>query len=114
MRKILITLIAALSLAAVPAYADHGGYGRGGYSGYHRGGGIPWAGVAAIGAVTGLAIMAANSRPVYSAPYYAVPTYPAPVTYAPAPSSWYYCQSSGMYYPYTNVCPEGWQAVPAR
>lgn len=33
----------------------------------------------------------------------------------PPPSgSWYYCHSSGQYYPYTNACPEGWQAVSPR
>lgn len=66
-----------------------------------------WVGPAAVLAITGLTLgaMAYNraSEPVYMAP--AVP--------APPPSNgyWYYCGSSGQYYPYTQVCPEGWRAV---
>ena len=44
--------------------------------------------------------------PVYSAPPRPMP----PRGY----DTWYYCGSSGQYYPYTDACPEGWQAVPAR
>ncbi|NHC05282.1 hypothetical protein [Azonexus fungiphilus] len=35
------------------------------------------------------------------------------LSYEPPPprGNWYYCRSSGQYYPYTNACPEGWQAV---
>jgi hypothetical protein len=66
---------------------------------------------------------------------YPVPVYPYPDPYAPTvvvspqpapmvqqapqmyqpttPSVWYFCQSSGKYYPYTSSCPEGWQTVPA-
>lgn len=44
--------------------------------------------------------------PVYVAP---------PVTLAPPPPqpapAWYFCRSSGQYYPYTQSCPEGWQQV---
>lgn len=36
---------------------------------------------------------------------------------APAPgasgATWYYCKSSGIYYPYAQTCPEGWLQVPA-
>ena len=120
MRKLIITFITALSMAALPAYADRG-HGRGDYGhrdfGHHGGGGSAWAGVAVIGALTGLAIMAERSRPVYVAPSYAEPVYPAPMNYRVRPVAqnvWYYCQSSAMYYPNTNACPEGWQAVPAR
>ena len=42
-------------------------------------------------------------------PYYA-PDYPDD---APAPSGyWYYCPSSGTYYPYADSCPEAWVPVP--
>ena len=78
------------------------------------------AGPAAVLAIAGMAIgSAAYSNayaapaPVYSGPVYAPPAavYSAP----PARSAfWYFCGSSGQYYPYTNACPEGWQAVPAR
>jgi hypothetical protein len=115
MHKLSIAIITALSLVALPAHADRG-YERGGY-GHHRGGGgggNAWAGLAIIGAIAGLAIMAEHSRPVYVES----PTYAAPPVYAvPAPAAsenWYYCQSSATYYPYTNACPEGWQVVPAR
>jgi len=107
MRNLPISLLTALSLIALPAYADHGGYGRHEYE-HHHGGGVPWAGLAVVGALTGLAIAAAHERPVYVDPY------PAPA-YAPPPARLaYYCQSSAMYYPYTTACPEGWLAVPAR
>ncbi len=108
MRNLAISLVTALSLVALPAYADHGGdwHGHGGYGHYHGGGG-PWAGLAVVGALTGLAIVAAHNRPVYDYPY------PAQA-YGPPAGPAYYCQSSAMYYPYTTVCPEGWLAVPGR
>lgn len=66
-----------------------------------------WVGPAALIALTGVAIGAAIS---YQPPAPRV-SYSAP----PPPSgNWYYCGSSGQYYPYTNACPEGWQAVAPR
>ncbi len=57
---------------------------------------------------------------------YAVVPPPAPGTYTQAPpvmvapplrrsptDTWYFCRSSGIYYPYVPTCPEGFQAVPA-
>ncbi len=46
------------------------------------------------------------------------PAYIAPPAVVPAPppqpvGTWYFCRSVGQYYPYTPVCPEGWQPVPA-
>lgn len=126
MRKLIISVITALSLIALPAHADRG-YDHGDHWGHgHRGGGndgAVWAGLAIFGALAGLAIMAERSAPVQAAPVYvepvyAEPVYAAPPAYAaPAPAvteNWYYCQSSAMYYPYTNACPEGWQVLPAR
>ena len=125
MRKFVVPFIAALALAALPAHADRGYYGRGG-NGYHGGGGVsPWAGLAVFGALAGLAIMAESSRPVYVDPYNAGPAYApqevysegqpeAGVLQANPAGAWYYCASSAMYYPYTKACPEGWQAVPAQ
>jgi len=84
----------------------------------HRGGG--WVGPAAVLAIAGMAIGAAAYSNAYArpAPVYVEPVYaqPAPVYVAPPARSgiWYYCGSSDQYYPYTNACPEGWQAVPAR
>lgn len=125
MRKFVVPFIVALALAALPAHADRGYYGRGG-NGYHGGGGVsPWAGLAVFGALAGLAIMAESSRPVYVDPYGAGPAYApqevyiegqpeAGVPQANPAGAWYYCASSAMYYPYTKACPEGWRAVPAQ
>ena len=115
MKKIFVTVITSLSLVALPAYADHG-YERRNYQ-HHNDRSSMWAGVAVIGAIAGLAILADQNRPVYTAPAYVEPVYQAPVNYArpqPASNVWYYCPSSAMYYPYTKACPEGWEAVPAQ
>ena len=136
MRKLLVPVIAALTLVTLPAHADRGYYGRdgnryhGGSGGYgHHGGSSvsPWAGLAIFGALAGLAILAESSRPVQVEPdpYNAEPAYAPqggdidgqPEAVAPPADpagTWYYCGSSAMYYPYTKACPEGWQAVPAR
>ena len=114
MQKLLVTVVTSLALVAFPAYADHG-HERGHYE-RHGDRASAWAGVAAIGAIAGLAILAEQSRPVYAAPAYVQPVYQPPANYAPpqlASDIWYYCQSSAMYYPYTKACPDGWQAVPA-
>ncbi|MDE2442479.1 MAG: hypothetical protein KGP14_15800 [Betaproteobacteria bacterium] len=85
---------------------------------HHHGG--SWVGPAAVLAIAGMAIGAAAYSNAYAtpAPVYAEPVYvqPTPVYAAPPARSgvWYYCGSSDQYYPYTNACPEGWQAVPAR
>lgn len=124
MRKLIVPVVLALSLVALPAHAQRRGYDHGGY-GHRGGGGSGWAGLAVFGALTGLAIMAERSRPVYVDPYYVGPVYPPQPVYIEqqqmpaAPSAnvsgvWYYCGSSAMYYPYTRACPEGWQTVPAR
>ncbi len=120
MRRIFIAFLASISLVALPAYADRGYHGGRAYSGHghhrhHGHGGAIWPGVAVVGALTGLALL--SQRPVYAAPYYAEPVYVAPPLYRAPPvaaSTWYYCQSSAMYYPYTRACPEGWQRVPAQ
>ena len=122
MKKIVALSIAAcLGLSTTTAaQADWGRYGGDFrppmHRHYHRGG-PGWVGPAAVLAIAGMAIGAAAYNNAYAAPAPA-PVYvqPAPVYAAPsAPSGvWYYCGSSGQYYPYTNACPEGWQAVPAR
>lgn len=76
MRKIAITLVAALAIAssaAAPAKAQfwgpmYGGWGYGGYGGYY---GMMGAGLA-IGALAGAAIAASN-QPYYGGGYYAQP-----------------------------------------
>lgn len=132
MKKMTIALITALAVAASPAFAEHGhgGYGghggHGGYGGHGQGafnhggyshghgGRVPWAGVAAVGALAGLAVLATQSRPVYAAPYPVAPVYRAPVVYSGGGNVWYFCRSSAQYYPYTEYCPEGWQPVYGR
>lgn len=51
-------------------------------------------------------VVVTQSEPVESTPDIVV----APAT---ASQSWYYCESSQGYYPYTASCPEGWKTVPA-
>lgn len=68
-----------------------------------------WVGPAAILAITGLAIGAAAYSQANATPVYAAPPYP--VQPPPASGNWYYCGSAGQYYPYVDVCPEGWQTV---
>jgi len=43
---------------------------------------------------------------VQATPYAAPPA-------APATAYWYFCPSSGSYYPYAQTCPDGWETVPA-
>lgn len=125
MKKLSALLVAGtLAVTGIgSAQADWGGPQRGYYGPpphhhHHRGGG-DWLFPAAALAITGLAIGAAVSGNAYvepaPAPVY-VPPQPAPVYVAPPATSgvWYYCASSGQYYPYTRACPEGWQTVPAR
>ena len=114
MKKTVISAIASLSLLALPVYADPG-HGRARHE-RHDDRGALWAGVAVIGAIAGLALLAENSRPASAPPaaVYVEPAYPEPVSYAPPPQPagvMYYCESSAMYYPYTRGCPEGWQMV---
>ena len=117
MKKLIVTTVTALSLAALPAYADPG-RGRRTHERQDDNSSL-WAGVAIIGAIAGLALLAENNRQAQapSAPAYLEPYPPEPVNYAPpqpASSTWYYCPANAMYYPYTRTCPEGWQPVPAR
>ena len=132
MKKITALFIAAtLAItSSTSALADRG-YRHGGHGHGHHGerGGHGWAGPAAVLAIAGLAIGAAvasqhsyaaapvysySQTPVYSytpePAYYSAPPRPAPAEYG----TWYYCGSSGQYYPNTNACPESWQAVPPR
>ncbi len=103
--KTMTVLTTALLIAASGPALAHGG--RGGHwgGGFHGGGGH-WGGYHS-GARIGVFIGAPVWRPAYYPPYYYPPVYARP---AP-PSYWYYCASSGAYYPYVPYCPEGWQAV---
>lgn len=118
MKKITIALLSTTLLLSSIGSAQAGPEYHHGHRGYypppvhheHRHNHSPsrhhWIGPAALLAIGGLTIgtllhQQAAPQAVYSPP--------------PPPSgSWYYCGSSGQYYPYTQACPEGWQAVPAR
>lgn len=109
-----ISLALAFTGTAQADWGQHRGYrspppAKHHHHGHHQSHGQNWVGPAAILAITGLAIGAAysqaNAAPIYSAPPRPLPAPP------PAAESWYYCGSSGQYYPYVRHCPEGWQAV---
>lgn len=68
-----------------------------------------WVGPAAILAITGLAIGAAAYSQANAAPTYVAP--PQPMQPPADSGNWYYCDSSGQYYPYVRHCPEGWLPV---
>lgn len=67
-----------------------------------------WVAPAAILTLGAVALGTAISQSTPPATVYTSPPPPPPRS-----DSWYFCRSSGMYYPYTKVCPEGWRAVPA-
>lgn len=117
MKKISALCIAAALAMTVntSAQAEWGRHHDGGHRGHHQHhrSGHGWVGPAAVLAIAGLAIgtaVASQSYYATPAPVYSAPPRPMPADYG----TWYYCGSSGQYYPYTNACPEGWQAVPAR
>lgn len=111
-----IALFVAFSLALSAAGAAHAD--RGYHERYrppprhhhHHHDRSDWVGPAAVLAITGLAIGAAayNSRPAEPT-YYVTP--PRSVEPPMESGYWYYCESSGQYYPYTRYCPGGWQTV---
>ena len=127
MPKLLTTLIVSLTLITSPAYAEHGynrdrghrdhghheRYKHHSHDKHDNDNSSVWAGVALIGAIAGLALLADRNEPTYNQPSYVEPAYPSYTPPQAASNVWYYCQSSRAYYPYTRACPEGWQAVPA-
>ena len=94
---------------------------RGRHGGSHGGDWIaPLLFIGLAGAVIGAAASQNDPPPrAYVAPpvtYVPQATYVAPAVVVPAAppppaNMWYFCQSSGQYYPYTQRCPEGWQLV---
>jgi hypothetical protein len=117
MKKIISLCFAALLAlgSSASAQADrgrhYGHYENRGHHHHHRSS-SHWAGPAALLAITGLAVgAAAYSSQAYSAPIYVAPPPPRPVQVVPDNGSWYYCGSSGQYYPYVRYCPEGWQQI---
>ena len=121
MPKLLTALVISLSLVTAPAYAEHGDRGNRNH-GHHEhykhnehdnGNGSAWAGIALIGAIAGLALLADRDEPAYNQAAHVESGYPAYSPPQPTSDTWYYCQSSAMYYPYAKACPEGWLTVPA-
>jgi hypothetical protein len=105
MKKIIVSLVTALTLLGVASSACAHGW-RGGYGGGRHGGG--WAPFA-VGAVAGAVVANAYYRP---APVYLSPAYYPPQTYHyPQQYSGAYCPENGLYYPQTQACPSGWQRV---
>ncbi len=119
----LALLIAAMSGNAL---AEPGrGYSHGSpYRNYQgRQHGSDWIAPLLFLGIAGAVIGAAASQPSTPSTTYVSPpvTYAPPMTYGapvvipappPAPTTaWYFCQSVGQYYPYTQHCPEGWQLV---
>jgi hypothetical protein len=112
-QKICLALSLSLCLSGT-ALADYRHHGH--YDDHYR---SHWGGNAALLTIAGVAIGATAYNyyappPVYYQPTPRViytPPYVAPVAPPPAVASWYYCASSGQYYPYVRHCPEGWQAV---
>jgi len=57
-----------------------------------------------------------SSPVVYTAPpvmTYAAPQQPMVLASQPQPAVWYYCETSGQYFPYVQSCASGWQTQPA-
>lgn len=124
-------LAVLLATVACSAMADDGrGYGQHRQHRHPqvRQGNSDWVAPLLFLGLAGVVLSAAANQPSAPAPaptyvvppqsYYAPPvvTYIAPPMAAPAPPAapanvWYYCQSVGKYYPYTQYCPEGWQMV---
>jgi len=74
----------------------------------HRHNHYDWVGPAAVVTLGAIAIGAAINSAAPPAPP------PAYIVSPPPAGNWYYCRSSGQYYPYTNACPDGWVSVPSR
>ncbi|MCE1238333.1 MAG: hypothetical protein LWW83_00195 [Azonexaceae bacterium] len=117
---LLASLLAGNAIAGPGYHGEHRGYGPGPYYGppsYQRHYAPPphhhnrWIGPAAVLAIGGLALgaaIAASPPPPAPQVIYTAPPPPQPL------GSWYFCRSSGQYYPYTQACPEGWVAVAPR
>ena len=114
MKKLLSALLAIVLVAAVsvvPASADPGWHGRGGWGERHefRGGGGFLPGYA-FGAVTGLVLGEVLAGPPYAAPVYVTPLPPACYTQpgywsqAPVPGPGGYTAYQNVWVPPQTVC----------
>lgn len=130
---LLAALLAAGTLANLPALADRPGPGRGGFGGAphmqpYRGPGpvvrfhSPGAGPGYWyhghhDGIWGWWWVAGASWLFYPQPVVVQPAPSEPIVVQPAPQTnienWYYCDSAQAYYPYAQSCPEGWRQIPA-
>ncbi len=123
-RNIPVLVLVAL-LGSVPVFSNawaDGHDGRGGFGWGHRddrggrdghwergwhGGPLGWLWV------VGNAFLLYNVARTAAVPQPPAVIVPTPASVATPTSYWYYCSSSGTYYPYVQTCPEGWQTVAA-
>lgn len=80
----------------------------------HDHGNSDWVAPLVLFGVAAAAMSAANERPEPPAPTYYYESPPAVYVERPAalaPTTSYFCHSSGQYHPYARYCPEGWQAI---
>ena len=124
-----LTLLATAGLymlAPVTAQAGNVGWAvavGGGYGGGYGGGWRPAAYGPGWGGGWGPAWRGGYYGPGYGYPYaagyysppvvYAAPPQPMVLASQPQPPVWYYCESSGQYFPYVQSCTSGWQTQPA-
>jgi hypothetical protein len=99
MKKLLISCVTVVTLLGSISTASAHGW-RGGYGGWHHGGG--WAPFA-VGALAGAVVANSYYRPARV--YYGPPAY----YYYPQQPTAAYCPENGLYYPQTQACPSGWQ-----
>ena len=115
MRKIATLVAAAFTLATIPTpvvakrgFGHHGGFEH--HSEIHVGfhGGHSFNRGAVHGAHTGVAMGAGYME-------YQQPTYVQTPEYFNQyyQAVWYFCPSTGTYYPYVSACPKGWIVIPA-
>lgn len=107
--SVLATVLIAVSSSAVAGPYGHPirhGHMHGHAHRHHHGGGNWVAPLVLLGVGAAAASAWAVQRPA-PAPVYVTPT-------PPPPPMWYYCRSAGAYHPWAQVCPEGWEPVPAR
>ena len=135
--KFVLTLLATASLcmlAPMTAQAANVGWAvsvGGGHGGGYGGGWRPAVYGAGWGGNWGPAWRGAYYGPGYGYPYaaayyfppvvytappvmtYAAPQQPMVLASQPQPAVWYYCETSGQYFPYVQSCASGWQTQPA-
>jgi len=118
----LLAMAGLYMLAPLTAQAGNVGWAvsvGGGYGGGYGGGWRP----AAYGPGWGPAWRGGYYGPGYGYPYaggyysppvvYVAPQQPMVLASQPQPAVWYYCESSGQYFPYVQSCASAWQTQPA-